>query len=454
MTDQDPREQIDTLRRKLRTSGEDAQYVQFDADRDHLLRMSDNIRLVPSEIGDFRHLKILRHCTRMATLAPPPTIDDFRENDEAEVDGLRDEDDVEELLTKHGLLGATLEYLAPAEAIVRWINHEYDNEHTNQDYRTALRSFGRYRLKRDEPPRTLDWIPTGTSNDFDPVPSERDILLYLQDVVPMIEACYNDRDRALFAFQFEAGLRGGELYDVRVGDIFDGEHTTGVHVDGKNGERSVHLIQSLPYLQRWLDDHPGGDDDWLFCKLSSPERASYTKFLDYFHNAAERAGVSKDVTPTAFRKANTRWLVKMGFSQPRIEERQGRKRGSEHTARYMATFGEESNEKAYARLHGLEVEADEDVTETGPIECPRCHRETPREREHCMWCKFGLSYEATERLDDVQDAAVDEMVTSDSAAARQMYAGFLTFVRERPDLLPAEAQELLASADAPSSSRD
>jgi len=75
--------------------------------------------------------------------------------------GISTEDDVDALLEEEGLLGATLEFRAATEALVRWINSEYSNEHTNQDFRTALRSFGTYRLKLDEPPETLDWVPTG-----------------------------------------------------------------------------------------------------------------------------------------------------------------------------------------------------------------------------------------------------------------------------------------------------
>lgn len=433
MVGADPRTEVDGLREQLRRGSADQRYVQYDADRDHLLKMSDNIRLVPSKIGEHRHLKLLRHTSRMAALAQPPTVEDFEDNDEAERAGITDGEDVEALLKEHGLLGSALDYRAAAEAIVRWINDEYANEHTNQDYRTALRSFGRYRQKVDEPPATLAWIPTGTSNDFNPVPSERDLLLWEEDVVPMIDEAHNPRDKALFAVQFEAGLRSGELFGLRVGDVFDSKHTVGVHVDGKRGERPVHLIMSVPYLQRWLDEHPGDDSSYLWTKLSTPTRPSYNTWRDYFQDAADRAGVTKDVTPTNFRKANTRWLVVLGYSQPRIEDRQGRKRGSEHTARYMARFGEESNERVYARLHGLEIEPEEG-TDVGPVDCPRCHRATPQHEDFCVWCHFALTPDATDEVEaqddrlfssvaqapDTTDASGDEVTSDDVMAARQL----------------------------------
>jgi integrase len=344
----------------------------------------------------------------MAILTPWPTIEDFRSNDEDEDAGVSSEEDIQELLEENGLLGLALEYRAAAEAIVRWIHSEQDNEHTNQDYRSALRSFGKYRLKLDDPPESLAWISTTTSNDFNPVPSERDLLLWNEDVMPMIDAARNPRDKALFAVQFEAGCRSGELYDLRVRDVFDSDHSVGLHVNGKRGERTVHLIDSVPYLNRWLIDHPGDNDDYLWSKLDAPERPSYNTWIGYFKDAAARAGISKEVTPTKFRKSNTRWLVNQGMPQPRIEDRQGRKRGSEHTRRYLARFGKESNEREYVRLRGVDVETEE-PEEIGPKECPRCGQDTPREGDRCMWCGFALSHRAAREAEEKQRAALDSV---------------------------------------------
>ncbi|ALG82876.1 site-specific integrase [Halanaeroarchaeum sulfurireducens] len=436
MSDLNPRKLVDDLRARLKGNGDEPCQVPLEADRRHLLKMSDKMRLMQSEIGDHRQLKLLRHVRRMAIVPEWPSVADFEENDEADEAGVDDIDDIEKLLNEKGYLGLTLEYRAAADALVRWIHSEYENEHTNQDYRTALRSFGRYRLKKDEPPESLAWIPTTTSNDFNPVPSERDLLRWEEDVVPMLEACHNPRDRALIAVQFEAGCRSGELFDIRVGDVFDGEYTTSLHVDGKRGERSVALVISLPYLQDWLTDDrsPDRDDAYLWSKLNSDERPSYRTWRDYFEDAAERADVTKSVTPTNFRKSNTRWLVLQGYSQARIEDRQGRKRGSDHTRRYMARFGEESQERSYARLHGLEVEPEEDAGDISPVQCPRCQRETPRDNEHCMWCNFALSEDAVDAAKTRQELglqAVGRLVSEEGLTPEEAAAAIDRTVDER-----------------------
>jgi hypothetical protein len=62
MADLDPGDQIDTLRARFQ-EGDHGGSV---ADRERLLEMSDNMRLIPSESGDHRHLKLLQHCTRVS----------------------------------------------------------------------------------------------------------------------------------------------------------------------------------------------------------------------------------------------------------------------------------------------------------------------------------------------------------------------------------------------------
>ncbi|HMB50119.1 MAG TPA: site-specific integrase, partial [Natronoarchaeum rubrum] len=105
----DPRSQIETLRDRLDAGERD---IVDQEDVDILLEFSDQLDLLSSEYSDHRHLKLLRHCTRMAE----------------EVGGLAD----------------ALDDRDAAEEIVRWIHRTYDNEETNRDYRVALRMFGKH----------------------------------------------------------------------------------------------------------------------------------------------------------------------------------------------------------------------------------------------------------------------------------------------------------------------
>lgn len=63
----------------------------------------------------------------------------------------------------------------------------------------------------DNPPAPLNWIPSGTSRNYDPAPKLGGILDWNKDVIPMTEATEYERDAAAIALQLAAGLRGFEF---------------------------------------------------------------------------------------------------------------------------------------------------------------------------------------------------------------------------------------------------
>jgi ribosomal protein L37AE/L43A len=357
-----PKQSVDTLREKLETD----QRGGCDADREALIAFSNRLKLLRETYSWFRHVKLLRHCVRMSEHVDVRLVDCLDDRD-------------------------------ATEQVIYWIHDEYDlNEtpETNQNYRVALRMFGKRSGERDEIPPSIDWVTTTLPSSYDPMPDPNGMLRWDEEIQAMLDAARNPRDEAAIALQFDAGLRGGELETLTIGDLTDNETGLVVSVDGKTGQRAVDLVPSVPYVNQWLNKHPGGNDtDPLWSKLSRVDDLSYRGYLDMFAEPAKRAEISKSVTPTNFRKSNACWLARQGASQTLIEDRQGRKRGSKATARYIARFGRESANRQYRKLHGLEVEETEEE-DIAPVKCPRCDRKTPREEPMCVWCGQATSPEA------------------------------------------------------------
>lgn len=70
-------------------------------------------------------------------------------------------------------------------------------------------------------------------------------------------------------------------------------------------------------------------------------------------------------------------------------------------------------------MHGLEVEEDEPEP-IGPVQCPRCGKETPRHELACVWCKQALDHAGAEALEE------DE---------RKIREAVLRFAKDHPELL-------------------
>jgi hypothetical protein len=367
-----------------------------DDDAEKLLEFSRQLDLLNSKYSDYRHEKLLRHCVIMAEQVG-------------------------------GLAGA-LESRDAAEKVVVWINTQRDtpeySEETNQDYRVALRIFGKRTLKMadDEVPESLAWVPTGTSNNYDPSPSRSDMLEWEEAKLMAEEGTTNPRDKALIPVSHELGPRGEEMHEVRMGQVTDADHGIQISLDGKQGEHSVTLINSVPYLQKWLSEHPAPDDNeaFLWCKLDDPyDNASYQTFLGIFKSAGRRAEIDKPVTPTNFRKSNTYWLAKQGANESFINDRQGRTPTSGHARRYLSEFGPENENNQYAELQGLDVETAKTEDRT-PLTCPRCDKQTPRDKPFCVWCHQAL-----------EPDAVDQLEKEESEQRREL----LRIAKENPELL-------------------
>lgn len=380
MADADNR--LKNLRERIETSGD-----IDEADREILREFDDRLTLLNSQYSTYRHAKLLRHTIIMAE----------------QVGGLAD----------------ALEDRAAAEDIVRWINRNYDNEETNQDYRVALKVFGRRTTDEgvggdpDEPPTSLAWIPSGTSSNYDPAPRPSQMLDWHDDVLPMIRETMNARDAAAIALQFDAGLRGFEFKDLLVGDITDHRHGLQVTVDGKQGRRTVTLIPSVAYITEWLDEHPGEDDPSapLWSKLNAPEKMSYQMVTKMFKDPARRAEIDKPVTLTNFRKSSASWHASKGMNQAVLEDRYGWIRGSKSAGRYISVFSKDASD-AVAELHGLEVTKDDEDT-IGKVVCPRCDEENKHEARFCVRCGQALTADAIEEFEKADQMMKESYAQTD-----------------------------------------
>lgn len=404
----DPAEKVATLRDRI-DAGDRGGSPE---DREALLAFEDQLALLSSQYSAHRREKLLRHLTRLSEHVDGDLVDVPASED-------------------------------AAKPFVRWIHREYDNPETNRDYRLALRAFGKHTTDGDELPEGVDWIPAGTPSSYEPAPDPAEMMRWDEDIKPMLDAAANPRDAALIALAFDAGCRSGELQDLTVGDLSEAEYGLRLRVDGRRGQRSVTLVPSEPYVSQWLGAHPGSSDPSapLWSKLTTVDGLSYRRFRDIFREVADRAGVTKPTTPTAFRKSNASWLARQGANAALIEDRQGRKRNSEAVARYVARFGPEDEAAQYAELNGIEVDTSGDE-ELAPVECRRCGHETPHDEPMCVHCGAAVDPTAAATAETVRSNLREAMARSDDPGERAALLDTL----EELDTNPEAATDLVEAA--------
>jgi integrase len=93
------------------------------------------------------------------------------------------------------------------------------------------------------------------------------------DVSIFLKYCPNKRDRCYLAMASDTSCRPHELLRLRIKDIVFKQSPSGLHhqyaevmVNGKTGQRTLPLFNSLPYIKEWLSEHPtqGNGDSFLF----------------------------------------------------------------------------------------------------------------------------------------------------------------------------------------------
>lgn len=408
---QNPTARLKSLRKRIENSDEIDQ-----KDREAALAFDDTLALLSADYSDLRRLKLLGHITIMAE--------------------------------GHGGIAAALENREAAESLVRWINQNYDTEETNRDYRVALRVFGRRVSDEngDDPPDSLDWVPSGTSGNYDPAPDPAKMLDWVDDILPMIDETRNSRDAAAIALEFDAGLRGFEFRDLTIGSVTDHTHGLQITANGKQGRRTVTLIPSVPYVNRWLSDHPAPNDGEapLWSKLHESEELSYNMLLKMFRDPGGRAGITKPVTPTNFRKSSASHLASRGMNQAHLEDHHGWVRGSKVAARYITVFAEDAD-RELAKIHGLEVESEEPEP-LAPLACPRCEKETPREKDLCVWCGQALTPGAAERADKLDDLIVESIAGANEEDTARLLE-FRDVAKDDPELRAEAIAEIAGLLD-------
>lgn len=102
-----------------------------------------------------------------------------------------------------------------------------------------------------------------------------DDLVKPEDLQKLIKAARNTRDKAFLSMLFETGCRIGELASVEVKDVHLESEPARLYIqhsktEDKAGRRVVYLINSIPYLKRWFDDHPDNDGNPSFFRKKIP----------------------------------------------------------------------------------------------------------------------------------------------------------------------------------------
>ena len=280
------------------------------------------------------------------------------------------------------------------------------SDRTVDAYKGFVRSFLRWvhngTQQTAEPPECLGAIQRHRTK-----PELRKEVLTPEEIRRIVDACNNQRDRALIFTGYESGARAGELLSLRLRDVALDRYGAIVIVKGKTGERRIRLVQSVPDLQLWLNIHPVRDNKdaplW-------PGRWTKTRpiTVTHFHRLLVRyakvAGLNKRVYPHLLRHSRATHLANV-LTEAQMREFFGWTKRSEMPSVYVHLSGRDVD-RTLLRHYGIVIEEEVSPAEAlKPMHCPRCGFENPASFEYCGRCSMMLRVKPSTEMPEYHKGA-------------------------------------------------
>lgn len=244
------------------------------------------------------------------------------------------------------------------------------------------------------------------------------------EIAKIIQTCADStRDKAMFALHADAGTRSSELLALKIKDFTIDEFGGMLKItpDGKTGTRPVRIVKSIPYITRWLNDHPNKDnpESPLFVCLHACDTfgkpITYRGFAEILKKRLRQAGITRRITSHYFRhKACTDMANKLTESECRM--RFGWESDSAMPSRYTHLNQDELDAKV---LQIMGVTKPDNKPVESLRECTFCKAKYPLETRFCDTCSRPLDVTDVMQMEKEQEEKIKaialEMVRSDNA---------------------------------------
>jgi len=233
-----------------------------------------------------------------------------------------------------------------------------------------------------------------------------------EEVQKILSACADStRDKAMLSVHAEAGTRVGELLGLKIKDFTIDKFGGVIKVEGKTGVRPIRIVKSVPYLTKWLNDHPNKDDHdsplWVYISLSSTfgQPINYAGFNNILRKRIRQTGITKRISSHLFRhKEITDLANRLTESESRM--RHGWERSSLMPTRYSHLNQEDLDEKM---LGIMGVKAQKEQKES-LSECAYCNIRYSIDTRFCDNCSRPLNITDALDMEKEQEARTKSLI--------------------------------------------
>ncbi|KKK45909.1 hypothetical protein LCGC14_1079550 [marine sediment metagenome] len=213
-------------------------------------------------------------------------------------------------------------------------------------------------------------------------------LVSLQNVKTMLNNIDNLQYKCLLISCYETAARIDEIRNIRIEDITQYEQYASIFIGvSKTQQRSLPIVQSIPYINQWLNNHPLKQNKkaYLFMTKYKGSYQQYSRTGLYLIIKKCGKSLDKKIFPHLFRHSRLTELAKY-LTEAELCRFAGWRIGSRQVRRYVH-LSQEDVENKILSIHGIKpLRQPEQKTILELIKCPRCTYENSSLDKYCSRC--------------------------------------------------------------------
>jgi integrase len=255
-----------------------------------------------------------------------------------------------------------------------------------------------------------------------------------------LKYCPSKRDKAFLSMAIDTSCRPSELLNLRIDDIkfkFNSDGTkqyAEITINGKTGQRTVPLINSLPHIKEWILDHPSSSNpkEWIF--ISEGKKFFGTKitrdgllkhFQEFYRDkyypnllksqnipendkALIRSILTKPINLYIFRHISLTDKSKI-LNEHMLRNHAGWSNTSQMPNVYIHHLGSASS-KQLLQAYGI---AEKDMGKESHLKriilCPNCNEPQNENNKFCYSCKLALSISSYNEVRNEDRQKIDRL---------------------------------------------
>lgn len=281
-------------------------------------------------------------------------------------------------------------------------------------------------------PEQVAWVRTTLAKKNRLLPED---ILTEDEILKMVDAANNVRDKAIISLLYDSGIRAGELLSMRKKDVNLNTEIAHITVNGKTGPRKIPIMFSVPMVAQYLnlikDKKPEDKLWWNLAQSHVKGILEYPGFKKMITEVSNSAKIGKRIYPHLFRHSRASNYANK-LTEQQLKAFFGWTGGSSMAATYVHLSGRDID-NAVLQANGQKPIDNITESKLKVKICQRCQFSNGIDSKYCNRCALpldpGLAMEIQSKESTMKEAVAEAL--KDPKAIEEIVHAYLLMKGKR-----------------------